>query len=347
MQATTATSIPTPTVNVGPLTSISQATECLDAEIVAISVDPSSTTSVEMQLGFNARDNSGNYCFPSSYMDAVVKNESPIFSPGSACPSGYKPRCTLVAPGVTLAAATSVQVWESLANGDVVVGCCPRDYDCAYGPNRYACLSTLAESETITAVYARNVSRTAQVTAGSYTKATLLALQLLYASAKTARSDTTTTSAFAQSNTPSGDKPSSSSADEGTTLNRGQIAAIIVSTLLGVVALLLCGILLYRRRIRKVEQAPERGGDASQTEPCGKPELDASTNIACVNEMDPTPRSELPESERAFGARTQQIAELEGDSGVRHEHITGKPPAINRKPVASSPQASTSDATTS
>lgn len=155
------------------------------------------------------------------------------------------------------------------------------------------------------------------------------------------------TSAFAQSNTPSGDKPSSSSADEGTTLNRGQIAAIIVSTLVGVVALLLCGILLYRRRIRKVEQAPERGGDASQTEPCGKPELDASTNIACVNEMDPTPRSELPESERAFGARTQQIAELEGDSGVRHEHITGKPPAINRKPVASSPQASTSDATTS
>lgn len=49
-----------------------------------------------------------------------------MFSPGSTCSCYYKARCNVAAPGVTLAAATSVQVWESLANGGVLVRCCPR-----------------------------------------------------------------------------------------------------------------------------------------------------------------------------------------------------------------------------
>lgn len=126
VKTTATTSIPTPTFNVGPLTPITLAPECFDVEIVDISVDPSSTTSVRMQLGFKQKDNFGSFCFPSSYMDGVVKNNAPIFSPGSACPAGYKPKCTLVAPGLTLAAATNVEVWESLAGGDMAVGCCPR-----------------------------------------------------------------------------------------------------------------------------------------------------------------------------------------------------------------------------
>lgn len=124
LQSTATQSIPTPPFNAGPLTSITQAPECLDAVIVDISTDTSSTTSVRMQLGFRPTDYQGRFCYPSAYLDALGK--SPVFSPGNACPTGYGPSCTLVASGATLSAATTLELWDALASGEIAIGCCVR-----------------------------------------------------------------------------------------------------------------------------------------------------------------------------------------------------------------------------
>lgn len=188
------------------------------------------------------------------------------------------------------------------------------------------------------------MSRTAEVTADSHTQASLIALKLLYVPAKKVDSGSGA-STSAESNTPSGNATSTSA--ESNTLTRGQIVAIIVSILLGVFVLLVSGVLLYRRRKRKTQQALNIARDIPHTEAYSKPELDASTKIVRINELDPTTLSELPDDGGQLKACTQGIAELEGHSAILPEPPKGKPPIIHRKPVPKSLHASAPDATTS
>ncbi len=76
----------------------------------------------DTSVGATVRDK----CLPSKFNEGHMLGSMPVFSPGRICPVGYGPSCTIVAPGATIAAATTVQIWDKLPIEETAIGCCPR-----------------------------------------------------------------------------------------------------------------------------------------------------------------------------------------------------------------------------
>lgn len=122
-----------PTSNVGPLPSTTPPSACAQlgiSEAYHLLVHSSTTTSY-LTLRRDFADVYWNgyetvTCLPPSYRQGVHDALSPVFSPATACPYGYAPKCTFVATGATLTAGPSVSFWPALAPSDVAIGCCPR-----------------------------------------------------------------------------------------------------------------------------------------------------------------------------------------------------------------------------
>lgn len=112
----------------GPIpTSISKPSGCNDHFIVAADVGAvTSQVTTHWRMEFPKVNKYGSTCDPGSYVSAVQLTQNPVFSPGSACPTGYEPKCTFVPDDATIAANASSTLtrWPGLAHTDMAIGCC-------------------------------------------------------------------------------------------------------------------------------------------------------------------------------------------------------------------------------
>ncbi|CEJ82256.1 hypothetical protein VHEMI02332 [[Torrubiella] hemipterigena] len=277
---------------VGPLTTpFTPSPECLSGLTIASRyLDPKDTETFYITMGFNmlASGAVATRCLPSAYLSALKAEQTiqPIMSPGSMCPIGYGPSCTIVGKGASIVAATDVIVWSALPSTQTAIGCCPSHYTCAQD-SLYKCISTPGISETeiyateietlfTTITGSKTIDNTITLfpTASSYTKTwggnvhmqadikvIASALQVIYIQDEKPPSPNNQTTNEASSATPTIDaKPTSH-------LPLSIIVAIVVPIV--VLSLISIGILIYcRRKRRKVMVSkPE--------EDFGKPELDS------------------------------------------------------------------------
>lgn len=117
---------------VGPLTTpFTPSPECLAGLTIASRyLDPKDTETFYVTMGLNMLTSGAvaTQCLPSAYLSALRADQStqPVMSPGSICPVGYGPSCTIVGKGASIVAATDVIVWNALSSTQTAIGCCPR-----------------------------------------------------------------------------------------------------------------------------------------------------------------------------------------------------------------------------
>ncbi|KAJ6782942.1 hypothetical protein PWT90_10983 [Aphanocladium album] len=329
-----------PTSNVGPLPSTTPPAECARlglSERYAAAVYSSTTTSyLELRRNFAnvySTEHTTVTCLPASYWEAVQDARSPVFSPATACPYGYAPRCTFVATGATLTAGPTVRFWPALSSGDTAIGCCPSGYMCAEETNSYSCVSTLALGETSEVINLSNVTQVTQIHADAQTTASIFAINLIYIPEKA-----TQTTPPKQNDT----VPFEKHVRKG--LSVGQTAAIGVCVSLAAIALLI-GLLFFVRRRNNKRTAKAAQSEDITAHTYRKSELDGFSRPRLELDASETPLdsgsnarlSELPTA--LPGAERQHIlqhgaVELPGSDISPTASPPGRQsPAMRRKPV--------------
>ncbi|OAA79678.1 hypothetical protein LEL_03164 [Akanthomyces lecanii RCEF 1005] len=273
---------------------------------------------------------SGRTCLPRAYWSAAIANQNPVFSPATACPDGYAPACTSVAPGVVLSAAVTVQVWPPLASGDIAIGCCPR---VARG---YGCVSTFERGHTTVVPDPYKGGNITSFQADASTTVIVSAIKVVYVPERQASSPAPSRSPSPSPSptpTPAQSKPAAG-------LSTGQKAAIGVCAPVGVIGLVLALLFLHRRR--RLRTASDKAGAEAAADASRRPELDGSggkheapnepSRVAGGESASASP-VELPGPEKDIPA-CREIAELPAsDADVSPSAPNPQPQTIRRKPI--------------
>lgn len=120
----------TATFDAGPLpTSIIRPSGCDGLNFVrddTVTVESRATTYATLQ--YPVTNNVGATCSPSNYRNAVDLSQDPVFSPGTACPTGYESKCAWVGDGVKIPTDSSATVWpwKGLPSDGTAIACCTR-----------------------------------------------------------------------------------------------------------------------------------------------------------------------------------------------------------------------------
>ncbi|KAG8405437.1 hypothetical protein J3458_022092 [Metarhizium acridum] len=255
-------------------------------------------------------------CFPESFASAFtcefelsdMVTPYPVYSPGSVCPHGYGPSCTISRPAGTAlygaANATSGlnlaerKIQRMLKAGETAIGCCPSGYACDVS-KPHGCVSTVKPGGRISAVHGAR---------GVCFRSTAL-------ETRTATSDTRAVAwgprVLVVQSTPVPATEEGANDDEpgNTTLSPGIEAAIAVSIPLGLIVFgLAIYILVYwrRKKARSNERTPSTCLDGSH---CGIPELEGKSVVLQSNS--PTDQSdvsyELPGDHRYLSQELESI----------------------------------------
>lgn len=120
----------TATFVAGPVPSTISTPSGCDAVSIAASneavVNAHVTTLWTLQYKVNNPDD--KLCAPSDYFTAVQLRQNPVFSPGTACPTGYEEKCRRVGASVRVPVdgAGSVSAWSVLQPDETAIACCLR-----------------------------------------------------------------------------------------------------------------------------------------------------------------------------------------------------------------------------
>lgn len=119
-------------VTVGPMpTTFSLTASCADGKVLQWIRQFDTTTWADWRLGnppcVGTRFSQQPSCLPTVYGDVLDRGDTllPVFSPGTVCPVGYEPRCTM-ASSLQTPIPYDATVWDDLRPHETAIGCCPR-----------------------------------------------------------------------------------------------------------------------------------------------------------------------------------------------------------------------------
>lgn len=121
---------PSTTVNVGPLTTFTPASSCTALTLQFVSTITNSDVGgnvVRFGLGYGPQcDDNASDCYPKAFL-AYKKFAQPVYSPGTACPTGWGAACTMVkTPNRSLETMGDVRTWDALEAEQTAIACCPQ-----------------------------------------------------------------------------------------------------------------------------------------------------------------------------------------------------------------------------